>query len=104
MDETNKGCLQQSINQGKIPQMSMMMQMIMMMNDFEFFGHTDFGKQCRLRYTIRLLLEEQSDQGLQCLLFHLHHLYFYSYNTMIEPLSLNVRVLVGVQKFSIFTV
>ena len=22
---------------------------------------------------IRLLLEEQSDQGLQCLLFHLHH-------------------------------
>ena len=23
---------------------------------------------------IRLLLEEQSDQGLQCLLFHLHHL------------------------------
>ena len=23
---------------------------------------------------IRLLLEEQSDQGLHCLLFHLHHL------------------------------
>ena len=24
---------------------------------------------------IRLLLEEQSDQGLHCLLFHLHHLH-----------------------------
>ena len=72
MDETNKGCLQQSINQGKIPQMAMMM------NDSDIFGHTDFGKQCRLRYITRLLLVEQSDQGLQCLLFHLHHLYFYT--------------------------
>ena len=27
---------------------------------------------------IRLLLEEQSDQGLHCLLFHLHHLEAYS--------------------------
>ena len=30
-------------------------------------GHT-------VQTQIRLLLEEQSDQGLHCLLFHLHHL------------------------------
>ena len=36
------------------------------------------------------LLEEQSDLGLHCLLFHLHHL---EVNTKVEPLSLNFRVL-----------
>ena len=35
---------------------------------------------------IRLLLEEQSDQGLHCLLFHLHLLdeIFYGLATLIE--------------------
>ena len=37
------------------------------------FGQTDFGKQCRVQTQIRLLLEEQSDQDLHFLLFHLHH-------------------------------
>ena len=34
---------------------------------------------------IRLLLEEQSDQGLHCLLFHLHYLEISGYG---KPLSL----------------
>ena len=33
----------------------------------DMFGQT-------VQNQIRLLLEEQSDQGLHCLLFHLHHL------------------------------
>ena len=37
---------------------------------------------------IRLLLEEQSDQGLHCLLFHLHILAKYA---MVLPLCLNFR-------------
>ena len=35
-----------------------------------FFG-TDRSRQT-VQTQIRLLLEEQSDQGLHCLLFHLH--------------------------------
>ena len=34
---------------------------------------TDMFRQT-VKTQIRLLLEEQSDQGLHCLLFHLHHL------------------------------
>ena len=37
---------------------------------------------------IRLLLEEQSDQGLYCLFFHLHHFEEYP---KVWPLSLNFR-------------
>ena len=33
---------------------------------------TDSSRQT-VQTQIRLLLEEQSDQGLHCLLFHLHH-------------------------------
>ena len=54
---------------------------------------------------IRLLLEEQSDQGLHCLLFHLHHLEVLHHG---RPLSSDFRVftikLVGVRKFRNFTV
>ena len=54
---------------------------------------------------IRLLLEEQSDQGLHCLLFHLHHLEVHGRTS---SLSLNFRVftvkLAGVQKLRNFTV
>ena len=39
---------------------------------------------------IRLLLEEQSDQGLHCLPFLLHRLDLYS---MVEPHSSNFRVI-----------
>ena len=50
---------------------------------------------------IRLLLKEQSDQGLHCLLFHLHHL-------EVLHLALNFRLftvkLVGVPKYRNFTV
>ena len=38
---------------------------------------------------IRLLLEEQSDQGLHCLLFHLH--YFDKIPFKVWPLCLNFR-------------
>ena len=54
---------------------------------------------------IRLLLEEQSDQGLHCLPFHSHHLDSYS---MVELHSSNFRVIttnfLGVQIFRKFTV
>ena len=40
-------------------------------NDLSF--RTDRSGQT-VQIQIRLLLEEQSDQGLHCLLFHLHHL------------------------------
>ena len=54
---------------------------------------------------IKLLLEQQPDRGLHCLLFHLHHL---EVNTKVEPLTLNFRVLavklVCVRKFRNFTV
>ena len=54
---------------------------------------------------IRLLLEEQSDQGLHCLLFHLHHLTKYP---KVWPLCLNFRQITvkfsGVRKFRNFTV
>ena len=54
---------------------------------------------------IRLLLEEQSDQGLYCLLFHLHLLTKYPKRW---PLCLNFRYITakfsGVQKFRNFTV
>ena len=36
---------------------------------------------------IRLLLEEQSDQGLHCLLFHLHHFDKISFIHQVEQLS-----------------
>ena len=53
---------------------------------------------------IRLLLEEQSDQGLHCLLFHLH----LEVKDQGRTISLNFRVLtvklVGVRKFRNFTV
>ena len=62
---------------------------------------TDMFRQT-VQTQIRLLLEEQSDQGLHCLLFHLHHL---EVKSKVEPLSLNLRVLtvklVGVRKLSI---
>ena len=32
------------------------------------------GQTVQTQIRLRLLLEEQSDQGLHCLLFHLHHL------------------------------
>ena len=52
---------------------------------------------------IRLLLEEQSDQGLHCLPFHLHHL-----DSMVEPHNSNFRVnrtkFLGVRIFRKFTV
>ena len=35
------------------------------------FGRDRSGQTVQTQ--IRLLLEEQSDQGLHCLLFHLHH-------------------------------
>ena len=38
--------------------------------------------------TQKLLLEEQSDQGLHCLLFYLYHLELY---TMVRPCSLNFK-------------
>ena len=56
---------------------------------------------------IRLLLEEQSDQDLHCLLYHLHSFSFASFRD-ITPFSLNFRVftvkLLGVRKFRMFTV
>ena len=39
---------------------------------------TDRSEQT-VQTQIRLLLEEQSDQGLHCLLFHLHHFVEISY-------------------------
>ena len=55
---------------------------------------------------IRLLLEEQSDQGLHCLLFHLHLLN--NFFSMEKLLCLNFRVITakfsGVRKFRNFTV
>ena len=54
----------------------------------------------KVQTQIRLLLEEQSDQGLHCLLFHWHHLEVSHHG---RTLSLNFRVfivkLVDVQKF-----
>ena len=54
---------------------------------------------------IRLLLEEQSDQGLHCLPFRLHRLDSYS---MVEPYSSKFRVIttnvLGVRIFRKFTV
>ena len=54
---------------------------------------------------IRLLLEEQSDQGLHCLLFHLHQLTKYP---TVWPLCLNFRQITvkfsGVRKFRNLTV
>ena len=56
---------------------------------------------------IRLLLEEQSDQGLHCLLLNLHY-YHLKYHTIVQPLSLNFRMftenLVCIRKCSNFTV
>ena len=53
---------------------------------------------------IRLLLEEQSDQGLHCLPFRLHHLD----SVVVEPHSSNFRVIttfcLGVRIFRKFTV
>ena len=53
---------------------------------------------------IRLLLEEQSDQGLHCLRFRLYHLDY----SMVEPHSSNFRVIIkkflGVRIFRKFTV
>ena len=43
------------------------------------------GQTVQTTPKIRLLLEEQSDQGLHCFLFNLHHL-------EVEPLSLNFRM------------
>ena len=40
------------------------------LNDPKFFGQ--IGLRQTVQTQIRLLLEEQSDQGLHCLLFHLH--------------------------------
>ena len=52
---------------------------------------------------IRLLLEEQSDQGLHYLQYCLHLLHY----SMVKPLCLNFRVItpniLGVQKFRTFT-
>ena len=54
---------------------------------------------------IKLLLKKQSDQGLNCLLFHL---YFWMQDSMVKPPCSNVRVItaicLGVQNFRIFTV
>ena len=53
---------------------------------------------------IRLLQEEQSDEGLHCLLFHLHVL---TKNLQVWPLCLNFKVNYSkvscVRKFSNFT-
>ena len=65
---------------------------------------TDRSEQT-VQTQIRLLLEEQSDQGLHCLPFCLHRLDFYS---MVEPHSSNFRVIttkvLGVRIFRKFTV
>ena len=54
---------------------------------------------------IRLLLKEQSDQGLHCLLFHLH---VFGKYFQVWPLCLNLRYITakfsGVRKFRNFTV
>ena len=55
-------------------------------NDPKFW--TDKSGQT-VQTQIRLLLEEQSDQGLHCLLFHLHLLKKYP---SVLPLSLNFKV------------
>ena len=55
---------------------------------------------------LRLLLEKQSDQGLHCMLFHLH-LFNEIYHEVL-PLCLNVGKItakfIGIQKFRLFTV
>ena len=46
------------------------------MSDNEYRNDPKFwtdGSGQTVQTQIRLLLEEQSDQGLHCLLFHLHH-------------------------------
>ena len=61
---------------------------------------------------IRLLLEEQSDQGLHCLPFRLHRLdsllYGRAHVLLVEPHSSNFRVIttnfLGVRIFRKFTV
>ena len=54
---------------------------------------------------IRLLLEEQSDQGLHCLLFHLH---LFDKHPKVLPLCLNFRLITAkfsdIQKLRDFTV
>ena len=65
---------------------------------------TDRSEQT-VQTQIRLLLEEQSDQGLHCLLFHLHFLTEYP---KFCPLGLNFRLITakfsGVRKLRNFTV
>ena len=65
---------------------------------------TDRSEQT-VQTQIRLLLEEQSDHGLHCLLFHLHHLTKY---LKVWPHCLNFRYITakfsGIQKFKNFTV
>ena len=50
---------------------------------------------------IRLLLEEQSDQGLHCLSFHLHFLYTSHHRLNFCWITANIF---GVRKFRSFTV
>ena len=58
-----------------------------------------------LQTQIRLLLEEQSDRGLHCLLFHLHHLMKYP---KVSAFCLSFRKITanfsGVRKFGNFMV
>ena len=57
---------------------------------------------------IRLLLEEQSDQGLHCLLFHWHCFELLMKYPMVWPFFLNFRLITAkfssVRKFRNFTV
>ena len=60
----------------------------------------------KVQTQIRLLLEEQSDQGLHCLLLDMHLLK--AVNSMADPFSFNFRlftaILLGVRIFRYFTV
>ena len=54
---------------------------------------------------IRLLLEEQSDQGLHCLLFHLHLLEnFLCFTANLLKFEGDYSNILGVRKFRTFTV
>ena len=68
------------------------------------FGTDMYGQTVQTQ--IRLLLEEQSDQGLHCLLFHLHH--FDKIPFRVSPLCLNFKLITakisGVPKFRNYTV